>query len=247
MNDCKPVGTPMETCCKLQQEVNQPDVDHTMYRSMIGSLLYLTATRPDIMHSVCLVSRFQSTPKISHLNAVKRIMKYISGTLDFGLWYPRHNDFTLTTYIDADWAGCPDDRKSTSGGALFLGGRLVAWHSKKQNSVSLYIAATTSCTQVLWMIQTLQVVYLDVLKPVSIFCDNSSAIDISKNPVQHSRTKHIDIQYHFLRERVFANDVTLQYVSSTNQVVDIFTKDLPKATFEFLRGKLGIFPLSFLQ
>lgn len=126
MLDCKPVGTPMEIGCKLCQEVHQLDVDHTLYRYMIGSLLYLDATRPDIMHFVCLASQFQSSPKQSHLNAVKRILKYIAGTLDFGLWYSKHDDFTHVAYTDADWAGNLDDRKSTSSGAFYLGGRLVA-------------------------------------------------------------------------------------------------------------------------
>lgn len=152
MNECKPIGTHMETSCKLKQEFDQPDVEHTMYKSMIGSLLYLTTTRPDIMHFVCLVSRFQSSPKQSQLEAIKRILKYISGTIDFGLWYPRHNDFTLIAYTNVDWVGYIDDRKSTFGGVFFLGGRLVAWHSKKQDSMSLstieaeYITAATCCT-----------------------------------------------------------------------------------------------------
>ncbi|XP_059070444.1 uncharacterized mitochondrial protein AtMg00810-like [Cryptomeria japonica] len=148
MADCKPVSTPMEIGCKLTKSDDSPAVNQSEYRSMIGSLLYLTTSRPDLMFAVCLVSRFQSAPKQSHLNAVKRIFRYVQGTLDYGLWYPRNNDFTLVGFTDSDWAGCLDDRKSTSGAAFFLGDCLVAWHSKKQDCVTLstaeseYIAAT---------------------------------------------------------------------------------------------------------
>ncbi|XP_059066463.1 secreted RxLR effector protein 161-like [Cryptomeria japonica] len=148
MADCKPVSTPMEIGCKLTKSDDSPVVNQSEYRSMIGSLLYLTASRPDLMFAVCLVSRFQSAPKQSLLNAVKRIFRYVQGTLDYGLWYPRNNDFTLVGFTDSDWASCLDDRKSTSGAAFFLGDCLVAWHSKKQDCVTLstaeseYIAAT---------------------------------------------------------------------------------------------------------
>ncbi|XP_057825359.1 secreted RxLR effector protein 161-like [Cryptomeria japonica] len=148
MAECKPVSTPMETVCKLTKSDDSPAVNQSEYRLMIGSLLYLTASRPDLMFAVCLVSRFQSAPQQSHLNAVKRIFRYVQGTLDYGLWYPRTNDFTLVGFTDSDWAGCLDDRKSTSGAAFFLGDCLVAWHSKKQDCVTLstaeseYIAAT---------------------------------------------------------------------------------------------------------
>ncbi|XP_059068330.1 uncharacterized mitochondrial protein AtMg00810-like [Cryptomeria japonica] len=140
MADCKPVNTPMETGCKLTKSDDSPAVNQSEYRSMIGSLLYLTASRPDLMFAVCLVSHFQSAPQQSHLNAVKRIFRYVQGTLDYGLWYPRTNDFTLVGFTDSDWAGCLDDRKSTSGAAFFLGDCLVAWHSKKKDCVTLSTA-----------------------------------------------------------------------------------------------------------
>ena len=213
---------------------------------MIGSLLYLMATRTDILQAVCMVACFQSSPKESHLVALKRILRYLKGTMDYGLWYPKGKGFTLTAYTDADWAGSIDDRKSTSGGAFFLGGSLVAWHSKKQESVSLstaeaeYIAAVSSCTQVLWMKQTLKDLDILFAHPISMFCDNTSAINISKNPVMHSRTKHIAICYHFLKEQVAQQEVKLEYVPTSEQVADIFTKPLLKETFEYLRTKLGV-------
>jgi hypothetical protein len=137
MEDSKPMSTPMVTGCKLILEDDSPKVDQTMYRSMVGSLLYTTTTRPDIMQVVGLVGRFQSTPKESHLKAVKRIFRYLKSTSDFGLWYPKKKYFTLNTYTYADWDGSIDDRKNTSGGEFFLGKCLVAWLRKKQTSISL--------------------------------------------------------------------------------------------------------------
>ena len=152
MEDCKPVGTPMVTGYKLSKYDNTRDVDQTMYRSIIGSLLYATAVRPEIMHAVCQVGRFQASPKNTHLLAVKRIFIYLKGTANHGLWYPRGNHFDLYEFTDVDWAGCIDDRKSTNGATFFLGGCLVSWSSKKQSSVSLsiaeakYIAVASCCT-----------------------------------------------------------------------------------------------------
>ena len=161
MEDSKPVCTPMVTGCSLSSNDESTVVHQPTYRSMIGSMLYLTGIRPDIMHAVGIAGRFQENPKESHLQAVRIIFKYLEGTQDFGLWYPRDADLTLDAYTDADWAGSVDDRKSTSGGAFYMGSRLVSWFSKKQSSIALstieaeYVDVAC-CTQLLWMIQTLQ-------------------------------------------------------------------------------------------
>lgn len=216
MEDCKPISTPMVTKCKLSKIDESPDVDQTMYRSMIGSLLYLIASKPDIVQVVCMVARFQSAPKQSHVNVVRRIFKYLQGTLDYGLWYSKNDDFTLQAFTNADWVGCVDDKKSTSGGAFFLGGKLVSWHNKKQESISSstveaeYIAVVSCFTQVLWVKQTLKDILVEYSKPISIRCDNSSAINVSKSPIIHSRTKHIAIKYHFLREKVTTKEVKVE-------------------------------------
>jgi hypothetical protein len=172
-------------------------VDQKVYRSMIGSLLYLCASRPDIMLSIRMCARFQANPKKVHLRAVKRIMRYFVYTLKFGLWYKGYT-FDLIGYSNVDYAGCKIDRKSTSGTCQFLGRSLMSWASKKQNPVALstveaeYIAAGHCCARLLWMRQTLRD-YGYKLSKVPLLCDNESAIRMLDNPVEHSRTKHIDI------------------------------------------------------
>jgi hypothetical protein len=157
--------------------------------------------------------------------------------MTYGQWYPRNQSLQLTSYSDADWANCVDERKSTSGGAFFLGNSLVAWLSKKKGSISLstteaeYIAAATCCTQVLWMIQKLADLEVKYTAPIPIHCDNTSAICVSKNPVLHSKTKDIPIKYHFLREKVTNQIVQVHYIPTTEQIADIFTKPLAKTPF----------------
>eukprot|EP00253_Pinus_taeda_P024849 PITA_24849 len=206
--------------CNLSSNDESTVVHQPTYRSMIGSLLYLTGARLDIVHAVGIVGRFQAKPKESHLQEVKRIFKYLQGTQNFGLWYPRDIDLTLHAYIDANWEGSVDDRKSTSGGAFYMGSRLVSWFSKKQSSIALstgeaeYVATVSCCTQLISMMQTLPDIQITCTPPISILCDNTSAISISKNPIMHSKTKHILIKYHFLHEQVLEQKVKLEYVPS---------------------------------
>ena len=157
MEDCKPISTPMIIGYKLTKDDESKEVDQRLYRSIIGSLLYVTTSRLDVMQEVGQVARFQAAPKETHVLAMKRILRYLKGTTDFGLWYPKGNDLTLVSYTDADWEGIIDDRKSTSGASFYLDDSLVSWLSKKQSLVSLSIAKTKYitiamfCTRVLWM------------------------------------------------------------------------------------------------
>jgi hypothetical protein len=223
-------------------------IDQTLYRSLIDSLLYLTTSRPDIMFSVCMCARIQANPKKAHLHAVKRILRYLKHTPSIGLWYPNGATFDLIGYSISDYAGCKVDRKSTSRGCHLLGRSLVSWISKKQNSVALstaeveYIAAGACCTQILYMKQTL-LDYGVVLEKVPLLCDNESAVKIANNPVQHSRTKHIDIRHDFLRDHVAKGDIILEGVRSKDQLADIFTKPLDKTRFCMLRNELNILDL----
>ncbi|CAM8887237.1 unnamed protein product [Rhodiola kirilowii] len=181
----------------------------------------------------------------SHLLQVKRIIKYVCRIIDFGVWYTEDTNPHLVGYCDVDWAGNTKDWKSTSGGCFFMGKNLVSWFSRKQNSISLstaeaeYIAAGSCCTQLLWMKQMLSE-YGVKQKEMILYCDNMSAISISKNPVQHSRTKHIDIRHHFIRELVEQKVVTPTHVTTDKQLADIFTKPLDAAQFETLRSSLGL-------
>ena len=211
----------------------------TLYRGMIGSLLYLTASRPDIMYSTCLCARYQSDPKESHLIAVKQIFRYLKGTPNLGLWYPRDSGFELIGYSDSDFTGCKLDRKSTTGGCQLLGGKLVSWTSKKQNSVSTstaeaeYVAVGSCCAQVLWMRNNLPDYDLQLSK-IPIYCDNTSAIAIANNPVLHSKTKHIEVRYHYIRDRVMNGDIELHFVPTEYLLAEFFTKPLDETRFNIL-------------
>ncbi|KAJ9566643.1 hypothetical protein OSB04_002609 [Centaurea solstitialis] len=229
MNDAKPASTPMETHKHLTADVEGEEVDVHQYRSMIGSLMYLTASRPDIMFAVCVCARFQVRPKESHLHAVKRIFKYLKGRPKLGLWYPYDSSFDLVAYTDSDYGGANLDRKSTSGGCQFLGGRLVSWQCKKQTTVSQstteaeYIAASQCCSQVLWIQNQMQDYGLSFLQ-TPIYIDNNSAISIVNNPVKHSKTKHIEIKYHLIRDCNEKKLIQVQKVHTDDQYADLFTK-----------------------
>ncbi|GJX48584.1 retrovirus-related pol polyprotein from transposon TNT 1-94 [Tanacetum coccineum] len=202
-------------------------MNETLFRGMIGLLMYLTTSRHDIQFSTCLCAR------------------YLKGTLNLGLWYPKGSGFDLKAYSDSDYAGCNLDRKSTSGGCQISGGKLVCWSAKKQSSVAIssakveYVAAAGCCAQVLWIKS--QLANYDVLyDKVPIFCDNTSAIAISNNPVLHSRTKHIDIRYHFIRDHILKGDIELHFVPTDLQLADIFTKPLAEPSFTRLVAELGM-------
>ncbi|GJZ34579.1 hypothetical protein Tco_0580396 [Tanacetum coccineum] len=192
---------------KLDLDKNGTLVDATIYRSMIGALMYLTSSRPDIIHATCLCARYQAKPTEKHLKEVKRIFRYLRGTVNMGLWYTKDSGFELTGFSDADYAGCKDTFKSTSGGTQFLGEKLVGWSSKKQYCTVLstaeaaYVSLSACCAQVLWM-RTLLTDYGFHFNKIPIYYDSKSAIAISCNPVQHSRTKHIVVRYHFINEHV---------------------------------------------
>ncbi|KAJ1696040.1 hypothetical protein LUZ63_012738 [Rhynchospora breviuscula] len=250
VEDSKSLDTPMGKSANIDADEKGKPMDITLYRGIIGSLLYLTASRADIMYAVCLCARYQANPKDSHHKAVKRILRYVKGTQSLGLWYGKQTELDLVGYTDADFAGDRMDRKSTSGTCQFLGGSLVSWSSRKQTSVALstaeaeYVAAGSCCTQLLWMMQTLRDYELKFQK-VPILCDNTSAILISKNPVLHSRTKHIEIRHHFIRDHVEKGDVELVHVDTKEQIADIFTKPLPTQQHLELRFKLGMLELKY--
>ncbi|GJS74246.1 putative ribonuclease H-like domain-containing protein [Tanacetum coccineum] len=232
-------STPMETNKALTKDEDGKDVDVHLYRSMIGSLMYLTSSRPDIMFSVCACSRFQVQPKVSHLNAVKRIFRYLKGRPNLGLWYPKDSPFILEAFLDSDYAGASLDRKSTTGGCQFLGSRLISWQCKKQTVVANstteaeYIAASHCCGQVLW-IQNQMLDYGYNFMQTKIHVDNESAICVVKNPVYHSKTKHIEIRHHFIRDSYEKRLIEMVKIHTDNNVADLLTKAFDVSRFNFL-------------
>lgn len=245
LQDSAIARSPMSTLCKLSSDDTSALVDQKLYRSMIGSLLYLCASRPDIAFSVHACARFQAKPRMNHLLALKRIIKYVNGTLGHGIWYTRGSESQLYGFTDADWAGNIDTRKSTSGGCFYVGNNLTTWLCKTQNSVSLstaeaeYIAAGSCCTQLMWMRQMMSDYGIEQ-QCMTLYCDNMSAIQMSKNPVFHSRTKHIDIRHHYIRELVNKKLVSLEHVRTLANRADILTKPLDVARFETLRREIGV-------
>nr|GEV68573.1 copia protein [Tanacetum cinerariifolium] len=239
MDKGQSIGTPMATKPKLDADLSGNPVDQTNYRSKIRSLMYLTSSRLNIVQAACFCARYQSRPTEKYLKEVKRIFRYLRGTVNMGLWYPKDCSFELTAFSDVDHAGCIDSRKSTSGGIQFLGDKLVSWMLKKQNCTAMssakaeYMVLSASCAQVMWTRTQLQDYGFNYNK-IPLYCDSQSAIAISCNPVQHYRTKHIHIRYHFIKEHVENGIIELYFVRTEYQLADKFTKALPEDRFKYL-------------
>ena len=190
----------------------------------------MTLTQPDIALSVNKVCQYLHSPTTAHLTAVKRILRYISGSLDFGLKFVQSSSLLVSVFSDADWVGCSDDRKSTGGFAVFLGENLVSWHAKKQVTVSRssteaeYKALANATAEVIWVQSLLDELEVYQSKVPVLWCDNIGATYLSANPVFHARTKHIEVDYHFIRERVAQKKLDIRIISSEDQVADGFTK-----------------------
>ncbi|GJS49919.1 putative ribonuclease H-like domain-containing protein [Tanacetum coccineum] len=237
--DVKTASTPMETQKPLLKDEDGEEVDVHLYRSMIGSLMYLTSSRPDIMFAVCACARYQVNPKVSHLHAVKRIFRYLKGQPKLGLWYPKDSPFDLVAYTDSDYARASLDRKSTTGGCQFLGCRLISWQCKKQtvvaNSITEaeYVAASSCCGQVLW-IQNQLLDYGYNFMHTKIYIDNNSTICIVKNLVFHSKTKHIEIRHHFIRDSNEKKLIQMIKIHTDKNVADLLTKAFDVSRFQYL-------------
>nr|GEV36179.1 hypothetical protein [Tanacetum cinerariifolium] len=249
IKSCDPVGTPMEIKDKFDLDQNGTPVDAMKYRSMIVDLMYLTSSRSDIVHATCLCARYYAKPTEKNLKEVKRIFRYLCGTVNTGLWYTKDSGFKPTGFSDADYAGCKDTFKSTFGGAQLLGEKLVSWSSKKQDYTALltaeaeYVSLSACCAQVLWM-RTQLMNYGSHFNKIPIYCDSKSAIAISCNPIQHSRTKHIAVRYHFIKEHVEKDTIELYFVKTDYQLADLFTIALPVDRFNYLVHHLGMRNLS---
>uniref|UniRef100_A0A2N9FSR2 Reverse transcriptase Ty1/copia-type domain-containing protein n=1 Tax=Fagus sylvatica TaxID=28930 RepID=A0A2N9FSR2_FAGSY len=245
LTDCKAASTPIATTPLLTSTSTELLSDPTPYRSLVGALQYATFTRPDITFAVNRVCQFMHKPSPAHLVAAKRILRYLKGTLDRGILF-QPGPFALTAFTDADWAGDPCDRRSTSGIIVFLGNNPITWLAKKQHTVSRssteaeYRSLASGAAELSWIRQVLCDLGLFLPSAPLIWCDNTSALALASNPVFHGRTKHIEVDYHFIRERVVRGDLKLQFISTEDQLADVFTKALPSPRFHRLCSKLLI-------
>ena len=250
MESCKSIATPVDVSTKLTKGTEDSEyIDDTYYQSAIGSLLYLSMkTRPDITFAVSLAARYSSKPTSQHLKAVKRIFRYLQGTIHYGLLFKRSETKAILGYSDSDWGGDVADSKSTSGYLFQLGGTAISWQSKKQSCVALstaeaeYIALAGAAQEATWLRQ-LTTDLTGSSDCITINEDNQSAIAIARNPQFHGRVKHINIKYHFIREQLAHNIIQLQYCQTAEMIADIFTKGLARIKFEKLRQMAGVVPL----
>ena len=242
MQNCNPVSTPLETgkrFTKLGED--EETVDIKLYQAAIGSLNYAAiATRPDLSVAVGMLSQHMVSPGNEHWSGVKRVLRYVKGTINYGLTFRSSDDFRLHGYSDADWAGCTETRKSTSGQVFRLGDCTISWRSRKQSIVALssteseYVALCETSQEVVWLRNLLRDIGFKQDKPTStvVYEDNQGAIALSQNPKDHSRTKHIDIKFHYIREQISKGNVELQYCATADMLADTLTKGLPKPAFE---------------
>ncbi|KAG7598707.1 Zinc finger CCHC-type superfamily [Arabidopsis suecica] len=252
MEECNAVRNPIVPGTKLTKDEGGEKVDETMFKQLVGSLMYLTVTRPDLMYGVCLISRFMANPKMSHWLAAKRILRYLKGTIELGILYRKGESSSpkLIAFTDSDYAGDLDDRRSTTGCVFLMASGAISWASKKQPVVALstteaeYIAAAFCACQCVWLRRVLETIGAGEKSATVIQCDNSSTIQLSKHPVLHGKSKHIEVRFHYLRELVNGETVKLEYCATENQVADIFTKPLKLEQFEKLRAMLGMVSLS---
>ena len=220
--------------------------DATEYRSLVGGLQYLTITRPDVSYAVNRVCQYLHAPRTTHLSAVKRILRYVSSTASYGLLLQSAPSCELSAFSDADWAGSPDDRRSTGGYAVFFGPNLIAWNARKQATVSRssteaeYKAVADATAEIIWVQSLLRELRVSPGHPPVLWCDNIGATYLSSNPVFHARTKHIEVDYHFVRERVAQRLLCIKFISSKDQLADIFTKPLPQPQFVGCRRNLNL-------
>jgi hypothetical protein len=246
MLDCKPADTPMIQNHKLGIDPNQSPANKERYQRLVGKLIYLSHTRPDIAYAVSVVSQFMHSPSEEHMEAVMRILRYLKGAPGRGIMFKKYGHSEIAGYTDADWAGSVSDRKSTAGYFTFVGGNLVTWRSKKQNVVTLSSAeaefrgVVKGICELLWLQRLLTELGFEQTNEMKLFCDNKAAIDISHNPVQHDRTKHIEVDRHFIREKIDSKIIEIPFVRSGEQLADILTKAVSSKVFNESLCKLGM-------
>ena len=247
MIGCKPVDTPMDANLKLGDLKDSIPVERGRYQRLVGKLIYLSHTRPDIAFAVSVVSQFMHAPCEEHMEAVYRILRYLKGTPGKGLLFKKNEARSVEAFTDADWAGSIKDRRSTSGYCTFVWGNLVTWRCKKQSVVARssaeaeFRAVAQGICELLWLKLLLGELKIADIQPMKLYYDNKAAIDISHNPVHHDRTKHVEVDRHFIKEKIEEGVISMTYVPTSQQTADLLTKGLVKPVFEKLVDKLGMF------
>ncbi|PRQ42417.1 putative RNA-directed DNA polymerase [Rosa chinensis] len=246
MLDCSPIDTPIEQNHKLAEYPDQLPTDKPRYQRLVGRLIYLSHTRPDVAYAVSVVSQFMHNPSERHMEAVVRILRYLKSAPGKGLMFSKYQHLDVSGYTDADWAGSITDRKSTSGYFTFVGGNLVTWRSKKQKVVARssaeaeYRGMAHGVCELLWLRNLLRDLGVKPKSAMQLFCDNKAAIDISHNPIQHDRTKHVEVDRHFIKEKLDAKLISFPFVPAEEQLADILTKAVSSKLFHDSLGKLGL-------
>ncbi|XP_022032091.1 secreted RxLR effector protein 161-like [Helianthus annuus] len=246
MLGCRPSAIPFEQGTKLDKGEKEAHVDASQYQRLVGRLLYLQATRPEITYSVNILSQYVSDPRQSHLDAANRVLRYLKGTPGQGVLLPRAGPLTLIAYCDSDWLGCPFTRRSRTGYLLLFSGGPISWKTKKQSVVSRssaeaeYRAMASTVSEILWVRWLLKDLQVDITGPTNLFYDNQAARNIARNPVNHERTKHVEMDCFFVREHVETREISPQAIESKLQLADLLTKGLGTQKLCSLLSKMGI-------
>ncbi|XP_061989783.1 secreted RxLR effector protein 161-like [Rosa rugosa] len=246
MLDCRPADTPIEQNHRLAEYPDQVPTDRARYQRLVGRLIYLGHTRPDLAYAVSVVSQFMHNPSEDHMDAVVRILRYLNRAPGKGLMFSKHHCLEVSGYTDADWAGNITDRRSTSGYFTFVGWNLVTWKSKKQKVVARssaeakYRGMAHGVCELLWLRNLLRDLGFKPKRAMELFCDNKAVIEISHNPVQHDRTKHVEVDRHFIKEKLDANLIAFPFVPTEEQLADVLTKGVSVKVFRDSLDKLGI-------
>lgn len=245
----KPSKIAMESKLSLSTTSGFPLADGTSYRRLVGQLIYLTITRPDLTYPVHILSQFMAAPTDLHWEAALKLVKYIKAAPGQGLLLSANNPLNLQLYTDADWATCPMTRRSVSGFCVLLGKSLISWKCKKQNTVARssaeaeYRSMASAVCELSWLFHLLKEMHISIPTPIPLYCDNTSALHIAENPVLHERTKHIELDIHLVRDKVKAGFIVPTYLSTHAQPADMFTKPLSAARTSFVQSKLGVLNL----
>ena len=244
----RPASTPMDYSTRLTASLGTPlsEASSSSYRRLIGRLIYLTNTRPDITYVVQQLSQYMAHPTSAHSQAAFRVLRYLKSSPGFGIFLAANGPLQLKAFSDSDWAGCRDTRRSITGFSIYLGSSLISWRSKKQPTVlkssseAEYRALASTTCELQWLTYLLRDFKVPFIEPATLYCDNKSAIQIACNPVFHERTKHIEIDCNIVREKVNQGCIKLLPISSQLQIADVFTKPLPTSLFQGLCSKLGM-------